>query len=35
MVEKNSDLLIVQFDKVGRKQLNLKVCQDKGLIEFV
>ena len=35
VVEKNSDFLIVQFDKVGRKQLNLKVCQDKGLIEFV
>lgn len=35
VVEQNSDFLIVQFDKVGRKQLNLKVCQDKGLIEFV
>ena len=27
--------LIVQFAKVGRKQLNEKVCLDKGLIEEV
>ena len=26
---------IVQFGKEGQKQLNEKVCQDKGLIEYV
>lgn len=25
---------IVQFGKVGRKQLNEKVCLEKGLMEF-
>lgn len=35
VVEKKGGFLIIQFDKVGRKQLNEKVCQDKGLIEEV
>lgn len=35
IVEKKDGFLIVQFDKVGRKQLNEKVCLDKELIEFV
>ena len=35
VVEKKGVFLIVQFEKEGRKQLNEKVCQDKGLIEFV
>ena len=34
IVEKKGGFLIVQFEKVGRKQLNEKVCLDKGLIEF-
>lgn len=29
-----SSFLVVQFGKVGRKQLNEKKCLDKGLIEF-
>lgn len=35
IVEKKDGFLIVQFGKAGRKQLNEKVCQEKGLIEFV
>lgn len=35
IVERKGNFLIVQFGKVGRKQLNKKVCLDKGLIEFV
>ena len=35
VVERKGEFLVVQFEKVGRKQLNLKVCQDKGLIEKV
>ena len=35
VVERKNGFLIVQFGKVGRKQLNEKVCLDKGLIEFV
>lgn len=27
--------IIVDFDGVGRKQLNEKVCVEKGLIEYV
>ena len=34
VVEKKGEFIVVQFKNVGRKQLNLKVCQDKGLIEF-
>lgn len=35
VVEKKGEFLIVQFDEVGRKQLNEKMCIEKGLIEFV
>ena len=35
VVEKKGGFLIVQFGKAGRKQLNEKVCLDKGLIEFI
>lgn len=35
IVERKGGFLIVQFGKAGRKQLNEKVCLDKGLIEFV
>ena len=35
VIEKKGGFLIVQFGKVGRKQLNEKVCLDKGLIECV
>ncbi len=35
IVEKKGGFLIVQFEKAGRKQLNEKVCQEKGLIECV
>ena len=34
IVERKDGFLIVQFGKAGRKQLNEKVCLDKGLIEF-
>lgn len=33
VVEKKGEFIVVNFVSVGRKQLNLKVCQDKGLIE--
>ena len=35
VVERKGEFIIVNFASVGRKQLNLKVCQDKGLIEEV
>ena len=35
VIEKKGGFLIVQFSKVGRKQLNEKVCLDKGLIGVV
>ena len=35
VVERKDGFLIVQFEKVGRKQLNEKVCLDKELIEYV
>ena len=35
VVERKGDFIVVQFKNVGRKQLNLKACQDKGLIEKV
>ena len=34
IVKRKDGSLIVQFGKVGRKQLNEKKCLDKGLIEF-
>lgn len=33
VVETKGEFIVVNFASVGRKQLNLKVCQDKGLIE--
>lgn len=35
VVETKGEFIVVQFKNVGRKQLKLKVCQDKGLIEEV
>ena len=35
VVERKGEFIVVDFASVGRKQLNLKVCQDKGLIEEV
>lgn len=35
VVERKGEFIVVNFVSVGRKQLNLKVCQDKGLMEFV
>ena len=35
VVEKKGEFIIVQFEKAGRKQLNEKVCIEKGLIEEV
>ena len=29
------DFIIVNFETVGRKQLNLQLCLDKGLMEYV
>lgn len=34
LIEIKDGFIIANFDKVGRKQLNYKVCMDKGLIEF-
>ena len=34
VTERKDGFLIVQFGKAGRKQLNEKVCLEKGLIEF-
>lgn len=35
VVEKNGEFWVVQFENVGRKHLNKKVCLDKGLIKEV
>ena len=35
VVERKGEFLVVQFEKVGWKQLNEKVCIEKGLIEEV
>jgi hypothetical protein len=35
VVERKGEFIIVQFEKAGRKQLNEKVCIEKGLIEEV
>lgn len=35
IVERKGEFIVVNFETVGKKQLNLKVCQDKGLIEEV
>ena len=33
VVERKGDFIVVSFDIVGRKQLNEKMCREKGLIE--
>lgn len=33
--EKKGDSIVVNFGRVGKKQLNMQVCLDKGLMEFV
>ena len=35
VVETKGEFIVVNFATAGKKQLNLKVCLDKGLIEFV
>lgn len=35
VVERKDPFIVVNYEKVGRKQLNEKVCLVKGLIEFV
>lgn len=35
VVEIKNGFIIVDFAKAGRKQLNYKVCMEKGLIEFL
>ena len=35
IVEKKGEFIVVNFGTVGRKQLNLQVCLDKGLMKFV
>ena len=35
VIDIKDGFIIANFTKVGRKQLNYKVCQDKGLIEFL
>ena len=35
VVERKGEFIVVQFKNVGRKQLNEKVCIEKGLIEEV
>ena len=35
VIEIKDGFIIVNFEKAGRKQLNYKLCMDKGLIEFL
>ena len=35
VVETKGDFIVVNFGTVGKKQLNLQVCLEKGLMEFV
>ena len=35
VIDIKDGFIIVNFEKVGRKQLNYKLCMDKGLIEFI
>jgi len=35
VVERKGEFIVVQFENVGRKQLNEKVCLDKGLIKEI
>ena len=35
VVERKGEFIVVNFDKVGRKQLNFEICVQKGLIEFL
>ena len=35
VVETKGDFIVANFSKVGKKQMNLKMCLEKGLMEFV
>ena len=35
VIDIKDGFIIVNFEKAGRKQLNYKLCMDKGLIEFL
>lgn len=35
VIDIKDGFIIVNFEKVGRKQLNYQLCIDKGLIEFI
>ena len=35
VIDIKDGFIIVNFEKAGRKQLNYKMCMDKGLIEFL
>ena len=35
VIDIKDGFIIVNFEKVGRKQLNYQLCMDKGLIEFI
>ncbi len=34
-METKGEFIVVNFDTVGKKQLNLQLCIDKGLMEFI
>ena len=35
VMETKGEFIVVNFDTVGRKQLNLQLCLDKGLMQFI
>ena len=35
VMETKGEFIVVNFDTVGRKQLNLQLCLDKELMEFI
>lgn len=35
VIDIKDSFIIVNFEKVGREQLNYHLCKDKGLIEFL
>ena len=35
IVETKGEFIVVDFKTVGKKQLNLQLCLDKGLMQFV
>ena len=35
VMETKGEFIVVNFDTVGRKQLNLQLCIDKGLMQFI